>query len=490
MKELTQLFRSLKKNEKRTLVQLHKAQYNQKKTKRQELLNLLKLSRTWTDEEAAWKLYKAKPNSAFSHLKKRLKHDIMMVMLLQDKKEVSDTEFMQRKYECRRMLTSGELLLSRGASLYATKLLQQALTIADTYELYGEKMLITDLLRNHLGYRRGLKSYSTYTVELKQAVDVMDKVLEARNYHNHILLPNLFRKNQERQMKDYAQEAQETLKRYYQDTSSPTIGYYYYYASIFHSEIVKDYEAALKYSHNLLQLIEEEPAIYSRTRSAGANLQLAVMLIYTGSYTESTRYSYQALQLFRSGLLNELTALEVLYYGSFYSGTFAKAEEAVQKALSHQKLKSNKLLPAKWLFFRANLELAQGQHVKALRTLAENTELSKDKSGWWIGYRLLELMALLEADDGIVMEYKLENLRKLLQRQKKMNVNRPSLIASVWDSLIKSDFDFVLTEEKKDNELQLLSANDTDYNWNPMGYELIRFDEWFRKKTHQVHGTS
>ncbi|MDA9612429.1 hypothetical protein N9S08_01280 [Flavobacteriales bacterium] len=55
-------------------------------------------------------------------------------------------------------------------------------------------------------------------------------------------------------------------------------------------------------------------------------------------------------------------------------------------------------------------------------------------------------------------------------------------IYKVVKFLGNNQFDFKLTLEKQKHYLDLLIEGKGDYLWNPLGYEMIRFDEWFMEQ--------
>ena len=80
-----------------------------------------------------------------------------------------------------------------------------------------------------------------------------------------------------------------------------------------------------------------------------------------------------------------------------------------------------------------------------------------------------------------MFDYRTESFKKLLQRNKEENVERPRLALKILGTYIKTGGDIKKTiQEEKDN-IALLSEGKGEYQWDPMGFELIRFDEWLNK---------
>ncbi len=113
--------------------------------------------------------------------------------------------------------------------------------------------------------------------------------------------------------------------------------------------------------------------------------------------------------------------------------------------------------------------------------LMKETELTKDKAGWLMGYRVLELMCAVEQDDLDVFDYRTESFKKLLQRNKEENVERPRLALKILGTYIKTGGDIKKTTLEEKKNIELLKTGKGEYQWDPMGFELIRFDEWLDK---------
>ena len=114
--------------------------------------------------------------------------------------------------------------------------------------------------------------------------------------------------------------------------------------------------------------------------------------------------------------------------------------------------------------------------------LAASDELTKDKTGWFVGFKLLLIYITFEQKDYYWLEFQLESFRKLLQRNKEANFARAKVIHKIAQALLKVGGDFKKIKQTNDKDLQLLIGEEGDMAWDPTGYEVVRFDEWFLKK--------
>lgn len=482
MEALTQIIKVLKPGEVRLIRNFYKIQSNGEVQKRLALFDLIKSEKCRSDQEVCSELYGVPPHSAYSHLKARLKKDILSLLLLQEGAKRYEAKYAQAIFECRRMIIAGQMLIERGAYNMGVEILKDANKLAKKYELYNEDVTINDILRSHLGVKRGVKEYNLYNGQINEQLDKQQKLLQAKDHYHRILVPNLFHKNRELHLAEYSQEAIEQLRKSYEETGSANIGYYYYYVSIFYYHIQNDMVNALVWAQKFLHLIETSPAVHSASRIASANFQIAAIMVNLGEYKNATKHARIAIDKFATGLLNELAAIEILFYAAFHANDLAQAREALKKARSHPKLKANKLNPAKWDYFEANILFAEGDYDKASDKLLGYSELLKDKAGWLMGYRILELMCMSEMNELDLMDFRNESFRKLLQRQKAEAVDRPKAIFKIMESFIKTGGSVLKTQKVEANRLELLRKGEGTYRWDPLGFELIRFDTWFDAK--------
>ena len=154
MKNLTQIIRVLKPGEVRLIRNYYKVDTNGEERRRLELFDLIKEGSVSADKEAAMAIYNTKPNSAYSHLKARLRKDILNLLLLQDSSKRYEPEFAQAEFDCRRLFIEGDLLVSRGAYEPGVDALKEAQKLAIKFEFYNELVMIDDVLRSHLGGKK------------------------------------------------------------------------------------------------------------------------------------------------------------------------------------------------------------------------------------------------------------------------------------------------------------------------------------------------
>jgi tetratricopeptide (TPR) repeat protein len=481
MQELTEIIRHLKRGEVTLLVNFYKAENRGKENKRLELFTLIYKKQVKNDGEASQALYNAPPGSAYAHLKARLRQDICNIILLQNPEAKTATPYGQAMFECRRQLIVGDILLARGAYQPGENLLKSASELAEKFELMPEQILLKDILRTHLGFKKGAGEYQKYTRDIEQHLQLLGDVMKAKDYANNIGLSNMFRKNREHEFMDYAEAAVRELELIMQKTSSVHIAYLYYKTTLFYFQIIKKYGSALEAAQKLLELLTAHTSIYSLPRVADAYLQLSVIYLSLGRNAEALEAAEKAAELFDSRKANYLLAQEMLFH-SCIADDDRKAGETVKAAFQHPYIRSNPFMLAKWNYFKANVCFLRKEFTEALELLNKNSELMKDSSGWLIGCKLLELFALIELNKYDLISYRLKAFSQLLYRQKLNNTVRYKTIFQMLEQLHNNNFDFRLTLKESQAALKDLKEGNAQFYRDPVGFEIVRFDQWLESK--------
>lgn len=490
MKNLKPIVKVLMPGEIRVIRHFFKLNSNAEERKRGELFELILKNPNLTDEKAAKKLYSAKPNSAYSHLKARLKRDILNVLYLHDGSKKAVSPHFKAIIESRKMLNQAFLLRTRGAFNEATQLLKNASEMAKKFELPAEEVMIKQTLREMTHRIKSEKVLADYNQDINRNVELLGELMKVEEFSYMITYPALFKTNNKLNDPDYKNQMIEELKASFEKTGFAKIGLWYYLIGIELATKQRESKKALALSLEFVKLVEKSPSIYTKNNWAGVNMTVANALINNLEYERAIGYSRIAVKNFPKGLMNELTATESLFFAQFRSKHYDDAHTTIDAAFIHPRLKANKFFHSKWLYLRANLQFMEGNHDKAMKTLNQDTELTKDKSGWLLGYRLLEILIMIERHDYEWVDFKIDSFRKLLQRQKDENIHRIKLILTILNTLHKSNYDFEETSIDESKNYKTLKRAEGDLYWNPMGFEVVRFDEWFEAKVKEQVSTN
>ncbi len=171
----------------------------------------------------------------------------------------------------------------------------------------------------------------------------------------------------------------------------------------------------------------------------------------------------------------------MLFWVYLRSENFEATEDIVNQAFEHPNINQSPHFKAKWNYLKANMMFMKGNLSAAHSYLLESDELNKDKTGWLIGFKLLLIYITFEQGNYYWLSSQLENFRKLIQRNKEANLTRAKLIHKISYALLQSHGDFRKVEETYNTELTKLKEAKNKMYWDPTGYEIVRFDDWFQK---------
>jgi hypothetical protein len=480
---LGELIEGLQSEEIRLLKRLYFNQNDEYETKGLDLFNLMRQKPEVSDKEASEKIY-GKPNpSAFSELKKRLIKNIQDVILLKGGEKSLQLNFHQELIDCRKKIIIADILLSRGAKISASQLLEDISRQSEHFDFPMEQIQSDDLRKNIIGHAEGTTNYEIIAQKTFLNFNKAIKIAQSKDLFKSISLQVYFQANKEIQLKVQSIENLERLKNIYNETKSPNAGFYYYLAGIHCFQLLNDTNTALKFAKSFLELVKNNDAVHSNARVGGANIEIAVILINKEEYKGAMPYIKEALANFREGSENYLQTLQVQWLAYFHNEDLEDATKLLKTIITPELYKKPKITRGKWLYFEAFLEFKKKNYRKSLALISNLKELRQDKSGWLLGCKLLELMNMIEINDPEQLEfYSLGTLKKLISGLEDANTKRIKLIYSILNKILKKDLSFEEAFKFCKKELETLSEGQEEFHWNPTGFELVKFDEWFRSK--------
>ena len=91
-------------------------------------------------------------------------------------------------------------------------------------------------------------------------------------------------------------------------------------------------------------------------------------------------------------------------------------------------------------------------------------------------------MILFDQNDQDWLEYKIENFRKLISRDKYKSNSRIINAFQLFSKLQKSLYKPKMSDLTQDILLLNLQSEKADLKWSPDSFELIRYDSWIYSK--------
>lgn len=482
MEKLTQLIKTLSKKEVGLIRKYLDFNGSEDGNYRLELFNAI-VKGDVADDSTAAKIFTRKAgDSAYIMLKKRLKDDILKVLVWRNDLQKFKSKYFEARYKCRLLIAQADMLILRGATKVAIDCLYKAKSMSEKYELTNELVIINDLLISQVALKEGFDSYSKIAESSVASFDLIKNKFKAQDYLRQLTMPNLFQVNKDFNYKEESVKANQELKKLSELNDSIEIKFWYLRSEVYIHHLINDYESACEYGEQFLQLVRDSPVVYSMDNLGGACMQLAIININLKHFESAERYSEEAINAFVKGSNNQLNAFTYIFLSQLYNRKLDKARLTLDSILSSRSYNSDPFAVSKWNYYKANLLFAQGMYDDALALLQKESELISDKSGWRIGFKILEMMCIIELGHFDWLDFRIETFRKLLGDIKNENIARPKLIHQILKSFIRNMYDFNVTTLELKEHFEWLNSNEQPYKWDPIGYELVPFHSWWLSK--------
>jgi tetratricopeptide (TPR) repeat protein len=482
MEKLTQLISTFSASEVKTIKKFYSLKSSSQSSMRFKLFLLILDKPGISDHEAGLFFNKKPSDTSFSMLKKRLRDDLVRLVVWEHRRTKFKTPVFKARFECRLLIAESEILIARGATEMAIDCLQKAKKLAESYELTNELIIVNEQLIQKVAIREGFKTYARLAAESMEQFDTIKFKFKAQDYLRQLTIPNLFQSNKENVYLKKAAAANRQLRKLSETSKSIEIRFWYLRSEIYYNHLRKNYEEAYRHGLSFVQLIEESPVVYSLDNMGGANMQLAMVSLYLNRLEDAATFATQSASYFKLGSPNYANAKDIFFLAQYYQGHLDTANQILKELLQIKSMRNNKFMQSKWGFFQANLCFSEGKYDEALALLQQQTELFSDKSGWRLGIKILEMMCIVEMNHDDWLDYRIETFRKLLSDLRTENIARAKLIHQIFKTYIKTGYSWRKTVEMLPEHVMHLRSGAGDYFWDPAGHELQRFDNWLDTK--------
>lgn len=467
--------------EKRMLKHLLSRTTNAEDHQRYKLFRLIDVDGTLPEDKAKSELG-ISSSSAFSHLKKRLREDILSVLLIKESSKRIAQANRAAQFECIKKLAQAYVLIFRGAKKEGAEILESARELAIKFELSAEMVSINHLKREALYTFTDPKQLSEVNESLRGDLQRWGDILRSEELSFLITLPQLKEALVLEKGEGFEESMISELQMLYERSGAARVGFWYYMAEVEKCIADGDFDRAISSGVDFLALVEESPAVRSKNNIAGVNQSLGFAYLNLRSYNLAIQHFKQSEKNFPAAGFNRLQCLLFLAQSELASAEYQAVLGTIQVALSHPRIKAREPLVPRWLFIKASTEFLIGNFDAAFKTVNQDGYLLRQQDEWNIQFRLLEMMLLVEMRDEEWLEFKLDATRKFLTRYKKLDTLRVRAAVDILGNLLRRDLD---VEELSDKNLQALSNSVSEvegYEWNPSGMELVRFDLWLKAK--------
>lgn len=486
MEKITQLVRSLSKREVRLFYKYAALSGKNKYNLKIQLFNFL-LEKTEISDEIVAKSLNIKSAASLSMLKNRLQTDIMKLLVFSGEESRFFSKVLRARYQVNKKLAECYILDNRNLKALSFESARRAELIATKYDLATAKVAINEFLLNSFPMR-GPKIFKNIKAKTDAELNNQMDHIKAQDLAKQLTSFVNFEANKIKSKQELGRKAVAELEELVKQNPSDRIKFYYYRSKITYTEDIQDFKTYYETCLTFLDLIKSSPRVNSSDNLGGSYMMLAAGSMHLGHFGDAINQCEIGAPYFFKDSNNDINLKSILFHAYLGAGKIQEAIELIEKLRSIKSIKRGSLHYYKLLYYDANIKFLQGNYSGCMSFLKRHSFLKADKSGWRLGYKVLEMMCIIEMQNYDWLPYRLETFRKLLSDIKTENTARPKLINKLLKRLIKENFNFDKTTEKLQAEFDLLRSNTGEYYCYPIGYEVIRFDEWWASKLSKRQG--
>lgn len=455
MNSIFQILASCSAGEKTQLLEFCATRHSVQ-SKKYQLLKVFVEKPGLKDSEVCELIYGEKESSAYFQLKKRVKEELDELFPLLNTHSFSDE--VKTRIRCSELLLQSQVMLARGLHTEGAKLLEKSLKKAIEGEFPDLILSIFDTSQR----------FGVNEVIRKEDLPELELVIKS---HLQILVNQHHPKPEDRAKCEKNAYLGQILSQLNSERKNWGL-----VANIRQSIANQNFDEAKS-------LILESEAGFSENSDEREFFEEFFLtkqqfLLQTGQYQEVI----QNCKLQNTSLIQSreksLELAQYQWYALFHQDCLDEATSLLKKNL----VRWCPELSPKWKYWEAFLLFRQRSFKNALRLVHECQQELKAFPNYYLGSKMLELMILFDQNEVDWLDYKVENLRKLIHRWRGKISARIDSAFHVLHS-IQTKVPINLMEGLETNEhLQKLQDGKGIYNWNPIDFELIRYDGWISSR--------
>lgn len=456
MNSIFQILASCSAGEKTQLLEFCATRHSVQ-SKKYQLLKVFVEKPGLKDSEVCELIYGEKESSAYFQLKKRVKEELDELFPLLNTHSFSDE--VKTRIRCSELLLQSQVMLARGLHTEGAKLLEKSLKKAIEGEFPDLILSIFDTSQR----------FGVNEVIRKEDLPELELVIKS---HLQILVNQHHPKPEDRAKCEKNAYLGQILSQLNSERKNWGL-----VANIRQSIANQNFDEAKS-------LILESEAGFSENPDEREFFEEFFLtkqqfLLQTGQYQEVI----QNCKLQNTSLIQSreksLELAQYQWYALFHQDQLEEATSLLKKNL----VRWCPELTPKWKYWEAFLLFRQKSFKNALRLVHECQHELKAFPNYYLGSKMLELMILFDQNEVDWLDYKVENLRKLIHRWKgKISARIDSAFHVLHGIQTKVPVNFMDGLETNEH-LQKLQDGKGIYNWNPIDFELIRYDGWISSRS-------
>lgn len=350
----------------------------------------------------------------------------------------------------------------------------------EVYDVLIESLILQKQLR---GIRSGVSEYELINKEILFYESCFKAIQTAQDAFYRLTLNKEFVNSlSNKDLEKHLRISINQMEIDYKKTKSQEVNYYKHMLQIALFEHEKNFKEAISYCKKLLTLVKKSTVLYSKDRIGFAMGNLSLFNVLMGNYKEAALNAKNAQQFHIHNSFNHLTLKEQEFFSCFYGNNYKEAIKCTEEMLQHSLSDTGGYRKSKFIYYQACVLFATNQFKEALQLLNKSLEIEKDKTGWNIALRILNILVFIELNKINEASRALEALRKYMERLTKSDdvKTRDILIIKLLREIEKDGFKLNNQNVSAVKMLKELSEKNKPNSWNYYTPELIPFHEWVK----------
>lgn len=475
MESLSVLIKSFRSTECKYIRNYYIQKNTNNYTKRLQLFDLLRNEMTKDNEQTCKVLFNRAPDSAYCQLKEKLKKDLFDFLLFFPSRKMKTTAVACISVECHKLLLQAKLLKAHGVQADALQLLFKAHKLSVSYDLLDSRISVLEMLQSMPEV--GMQQQKKYTQELTfclvqlREITTLKQSVHGTDISEIKLLDKLHR--------DVDSACESSSKFFSQDDSSVNLCYWRYFSNIRMYKRDNRFYPAYLNGLRLIHLIESKPDLFLNEDKQQAYLEIAHMVMGGGYYKRAEFLIYRSLNFKEAMACETLKSFELLFILFFTRKEFEKSNQILNQVLEEISSTPVDRADKRWFFYLACQKFAREDYKGSEATMKRCGDLLKEKSGLFLEYKIVELLNTIALGDYDLLDYKIENLRKLIEYHRIRSAKRVGAVLQLAKRFVREDLASFGCEEEI--VLAIQRTRPVNKSWKLI--ELIDAGEWIQCQT-------
>ncbi len=457
-------------------------------TKKTQLLQTFEflLKYKVVDKQLIRSEYAAYKNKTIAMNLIRLREKILVVLTSELNYQRTDafTERGKNFFLVKDMIKQAHDLHNRGNQSLAIERVNDILTLGKRFEFFAELLEALYIKLAHVQVRSEQAEINNIEAEIDFYEAARRGVIYAERINYRVNTKLSATTNPTEQLLAELHDACLELEQLYYQTQASFVLYYKYCLQIILFQYQTDYIQTEKVASELVALVASKPALASIPRIPISYMYLAQAKLFSRKFDETLLHCQQAKNYLKVGSWNYSETLMLEFYANFYANRFEIALRIMDELIDNPLYPVSEFKAGERRYLRVYALFALDRYAEAQEQLAKIFKITKDKTGWNIGIRLLGMLLCCLTQNFERMHFDHKALLKELNRIKdqKHVSKRDLVIASLLRDLLKSCGNFSALVKNRSKDLDLLASHKDEYTWKIMGHELFPFEQWLACK--------